>query len=483
MIRMALGLSACLFCGLLSGCASVIGSYPENTAPVKHAVAEKNYPQALKILTQNQARQNQDLDGVERGRVEQLSGNFKASEMAYHQVIQDVQQQQLEAKIQVHRVLETTGSLLGNDQMLPYRLKSYEIVFLYTYQALNYLGEGDLTDALVSIRQGQNEQSYIQQTHEAELLKAHQEAQKQGFDVNTEDHSQYFQTTMAAAKGIKSSFENAFFYYFSALLFDMQGDYNNAFVSIQRALALSPDNPEIQKFLIQILQQRSGNLDQMQRYLEKFGSSQALVTPIPEHSDLVAVIVEQGWVQPLSSITVPILTFTHDASQGGTLNFNGVMFSIPIYAKSSVVPLIAEVKIDHQRTTLPVLMSVKPLAAKALTEDYPIIIVREVLRVIAKQVLAAQVQRKGGLAGEVAVLVYNVVSSNADLRSWLTLPQDIQVWQDFLPLGPHRLSIEVNGVQESIPLDLQANTNVVIWAASVGPSLIVHRILVHQSSQ
>jgi hypothetical protein len=158
------------------------------------------------------------------------------------------------------------------------------------------------------------------------------------------------------------------------------------------------------------------------------------------------------------------------------LNFRGVLFSIPVYAKNSPQPALGSVSVDGETVGLPLLMNVKPLAAKALQDDYPILIVREVIRVIAKQIVAGGTEQGAGQNAGLLVSLLNLVSSNADLRSWLTLPQDVQVWQDFLPLGAHVLTISVNGHTQTASFTLEGQHALVLWAFDHSGGLVVRQI-------
>ena len=47
-----------------------------------------------------------------------------------------------------------------------------------------------------------------------------------------------------------------------------------------------------------------------------------------------------------------------------------------------------------------------------------------------------------GELGLFAAVIWNLVSENADLRSWLTLPSDAQILRTTLPAGSYKLALQ-----------------------------------------
>ena len=81
-----------------------------------------------------------------------------------------------------------------------------------------------------------------------------------------------------------------------------------------------------------------------------------------------------------------------------------------------------------------------PLAVKALEEEFPIIFIRQMARILSKAALSKNVQKGSSNLSFLATSLYNILSENADLRNWLLLPNTIQVFRRYVPVGNHEFS-------------------------------------------
>ncbi len=75
------------------------------------------------------------------------------------------------------------------------------------------------------------------------------------------------------------------------------------------------------------------------------------------------------------------------------------------------------------------------LAARALSEQMPGILTRQVARAVAKGTAAYAAENSNNGYVQLGVLLYNLFSEQADLRSWLTLPAHIQVLSAWVKPG------------------------------------------------
>jgi hypothetical protein len=94
------------------------------------------------------------------------------------------------------------------------------------------------------------------------------------------------------------------------------------------------------------------------------------------------------------------------------------------------------------------------MAVKALEEERVPMIVRQLLRARAKYEMEQQANRQDAVAG-FAAMVYNIVSEQADVRNWLTLPNNAQVKRLELAPGPQRIELSLQGMSRSVELDLK----------------------------
>jgi len=457
---------------LLTGCAtnSLFSPYPEQMKPIRKQLNQKGYAASIKTLNAQLNSADRDLYGMELGRVQQLSGDYNASIKTYGMVINDIQQQQLAAKIRGSTILAQTGSLMTNDNGLPYRVKNYELIFLYNYQVLNYLAEGDIADALVSVRQSDQQQQWYVQAHQYELQQAQQAAQQHNLNFNPFNYDSTHDT-YTLAKEVNDPMQNGFAYFLSGTLYEATGDYNDAFISFQNAIKVAPNNSFVRNKLLEVLEEGGGDSSQLPYYLKKFG----LKSPpaIPQNNGQLVVFYEQGLVPSLHSASFPFNI--QDASQ---------IFTFPIYTNSSAtIPTLAiSEQLNNKLSSLgqtQQLVNVQALAAKTLIDDYPIIFIREALRLTTQVAVLtsatdnANNSLSNDLANAFATSLYMTLMAGADLRSWLTLPHTVQAYQTYLPAAQISLILDQDGLKQVVPLTLKANKTTLVWVVNAHNNLQV----------
>ena len=81
-------------------------------------------------------------------------------------------------------------------------------------------------------------------------------------------------------------------------------------------------------------------------------------------------------------------------------------------------------------------------------------LIRQTLRAQAKHKMQQEANDKGGALLGVLVGAYNVLSENADLRSWLTLPRSAQIARLTLPEGAQTLTLDNT---QTVTVNIQRN--------------------------
>jgi len=111
--------------------------------------------------------------------------------------------------------------------------------------------------------------------------------------------------------------------------------------------------------------------------------------------------------------------------------------------------------------TVPI-CNVGALAARALEERMPGILTRQVARAVAKGAVAAAADNSGDGFSSLAVLLYNIISEQADLRSWLTLPAHIQILNAWVEPGTPTVSLGGGLWSEEVTLNAGKTTFVYV---------------------
>ena len=112
------------------------------------------------------------------------------------------------------------------------------------------------------------------------------------------------------------------------------------------------------------------------------------------------------------------------------------------------------------------------LAVKHLKEQVPKMIVRQVLRAVAKNELQRQSADHLGLAGQLVANIYNIVSESADRRSWLTIPHSGQALRINVKEGSRELTLRASNTTGKLKLDVKAGTTTFVRVVHVNNTLI-----------
>lgn len=426
MIFKLLKLNMLVIALLLSGC-SMFTSYPSKMKEVRVDMVE-NDPKAAQTEFIDEFSDKLDegeLNNLELARLAQFNDEPKKSQEIYAHVINTLAEQMLKAVVQFKKIFQNAEAVALNDKVLPYLVPDYEQTFVYTYQSINYLNQDDLTNALVSIRQLSQAQAWIAQ--QKKINKESQEGLKNRYKNNGDQGAEYtkaneYQQMLKTADTITNSYENGFGYYLSSILYQaFDNDFNDAFVSIKNTKRLLPDNPYVSDTYAQIEKGFNG------------------YPPFEEGQGRLVIIYQAGFVEPKRSFNLPIFL--------GPLGVQNI--SLPYYSSKGPEPIPANIIIkqndqiiDDKQTAL--LVNTKLMAIKSLTEQYPAIVAREVFRIIFKASATYALSRQEGNAGAVGWLVgtiYSVATSGADLRSWLLLPSNVQLYEKVYSDGEYKFQI------------------------------------------
>lgn len=441
------GVALLLAMALLSGCAtrSLFQPYPSQARAWTADMAADGPAPLLKKGADSR-------DGVlylqELGRVRQLGGAIDDSESAFRRAFGHYDEQDAAARLRASSLVSNTGALLVNDNARPYVAPDYERIFAHAYQALNYWRQNDVTATAVELRAAANEQRVAADRRDDEIADAQQAAREQ--DVRPNDFDSQFAGLDAAAGEVKASFQNAWTFYLSALFWEAHGEYNDALVDYKKALEIHPDSAMLQEDVARLSRAQDGR--------------------VARGTGLVAVVYEQGLVPARRELSLPIPT-PHG------------LFAVafPTYSaadKPRPAPLTVSVGAGEGGTTArtEVLTDVGGLAARHLREQLPGLLVRQTLRATTKYNLQKKANDDFGPVGAIITQIFNVVSEQADLRSWLSLPAYAQATRMMLPPGEHRLELSTPGGGASLTVPVVEQGVTVIHVVAT-PGRLITRVL------
>ena len=443
----------------MGGCAftSLFNSYPSQAESFQHAISisgSKQNPTTLAVLAElNEERESADamLYMMERGRINQLNSLFSDSKTDFELVIAGFEGQDLESTVKIDKTLAQGATLLTNDNAIPYKGAGYERIFTHHHQAFNYLGQNDLDGASVEFRKVALEQRILLEKYEKEVTEAYKEAEENELDLNT--LSSEFSGLDNVAGKVKSSFQNAYTFYASGAFWESRGDFNAAWVDYKKAFEINSNNTYLKQDIARVAKKLGEQPEQTELNEAKAGQGS------------VVVFFEDGFVPAKSEIKIPIPTF-----DGGLISL-----AFPYY-ETNAWPVSTSLRaIDGQFNELgisEVVVDVGALAVKNLKEQLPQLLVHQVLRGVAKYQLQKKSEEFGGSGAQILASIYNIISENADRRSWLTLPHTAQVMRFNLDAGKREINFSTAQTQTKLDIDITANRTIFVRVVNANNQLI-----------
>ena len=301
-------------------------------------------------------------------------------------------------------VSKEAASWVANDYMLPYRGADYEYVLINVFQALNYLALGNVNEALVDARDLDSKYQVI----EASALKA----KRRRFEDN--GFARMFMGFLHEATGRPDDRDSARLFYQQAktVYSEYYGGKYGPFLLNERLSALEGGAVDREKATVFVFQ------------LVGFSPLK-----VPE---IFIVPVDKGFIAQLA---FPKFSKRYYEARQGVL--------------------IAEAESGAKfRVSTELGVSIEDLAVKDLESRKASVLSKAILRPALKYFVERKqkenVEKKyGRVAAEFFGLfsnLYNVFSEQADLRSWQTLPAEIQVAR--LELDPGRYHVRFQHLAE-----------------------------------
>ncbi|WED27823.1 hypothetical protein L3V77_06185 [Vibrio sp. DW001] len=435
-------------CSTLSA-GNLFSHYSAQNRDVYTAVESGQYKKAVDLLPDYIA--GDILDNMEKGRVNLLNRTYEESKAFLESSEYAVREQQDQAVVSISESASSIGSLAVNDNLNSYYPADYELGFLHLYLALNYLSENSLEGALVEVRKANQVQEKAKKTREADLASAESDMRKDGLSPNL---GSVLSKYPDAGKQLQAV-QNGYLLFLSGLLYETSGELNNAYVDYRRALAVMPSNSEIIDSTIRVAR-KLGMREDLSKLVKQYGDRK----PLAKNKARLIVIDEQGvvfskqgWKQPL-----PIYT------KGQWAYFT---MSLPYYP-SQVSREFATLKINGKSVSKSKLVDVNLMAQQDLTERMPTILLRQALRVVAKEQIRRETTN-GDDIGNLLVNVWNVFTEQPDTRSWQTLPANVYSSSDVVDPGNYTIDVG----SQNYDVTAGEGRTVLVWVSRQGSNATI----------
>lgn len=447
---------------MASGCANLsagnlFSHYSDQNQEVYQAVVTGEYAKAK--LLQSPDVGGEILGNFEKGRLSFLAQDYPTSLSALESGERAVRTQQDRAIISVSETATSVGSIAVNDNLQDYHPADYELGFLHLYLALNYLQKSDLEGALVEVRRANQVQEAARKAREKELQTAENDLKSQGMSANL--GSVLARYPDAGEK--LSAVQNGYLFYLSGLLYEASRDLNSAYVDYRRALAVMPDNRQV----IESTMYAAKNLGMSEdlRLLEKrYGKAPMSLS---KTQGRVIILDEQGVVEALTGwrIDLPI----YDSRD----RWGIYSLALPYYPNRGS-QRFAEVSLNGTELNSSTLADVNAMAQNDLNERLMSIVIRQAIRVWAKERIRKQAAQKGDDVGNLLFNVWNTLTEQPDTRSWQTLPAQVKTASQIVKPGTQRLNLGDQVYQFDVP----AQQTTLVWVSRQGAhSTVWHKQL------
>jgi len=461
--RLPVKLCIMMSVALLVGCSSIgitdlFFGYSHQMKQSRAAQLRGEFVKAeTSIIAVNSYHNNYALSQLEKARLQFLAGNWPASQKSFEKAYEQVSAQDQAAKVQISRGLKKASAVVTNDNAISYEVPSYEQGMLHSYQALNYLYQGSLEGALVEIRRANLVQERALETNQAELNEAQENMIDKG--VNNNSLQKNYPSMENLIGEVKNSYQNAFTFYLSGLLYEAGKQPNDAYIDYKRAIEIYPNNTYLQQDVLRLAKQL-GMFEDYASFEQKFGPYNA---NNKNNSSQVVVIFEQGIVNAKEEARLNLPIFdTHS-------DFKFFTFALPVYRGQLSRKMSLNININEKNYASQEIVRLQSLATKDLKDQLPGLVTRQAIRLIAKEQLRRNLKKSGGDVGNILASLYNVASERADTRSWSSLPDNVQIVRmQNLTAGHQTLLVSYAGKTETIEIDIAENSTTLINFTAIG---------------
>jgi len=456
---------ACLLPLILVAC-STLTHYPVETQDL---ISNYEGGRSDKAFEQADKRSKKGLNRLayllEAGMILHTQGRLEASNAEFSEAEEVMRHHEEKAVVSLSKGTAQAGSIFVNEKTLPYAGEPFEKVLVNTFMALNYLLLYDYEGARVEIRRSFARQKENERLRQKEYERLEDEAKRRGISSRQVFRAVdfHYQDQKEIVRRAKNLYEDAFAYYLSAIVYELNREYNDAYIDLKKAQDLRPGVPYVENDLLRMAI-RSGLSDELKENVNRPGRQPRMWDE--EQEGDVLIFFGSGMAprktQIKISIPIPDVGFIPLAFPKYETVPNPVQYGA-LYDRQGHL---------YGRTF--VLTDLEAIAIRNLDDQMTTLALKQVLRSAIKGAMAKTARDQGGWAGELAANLYNVITEQADLRCWQTLPQNMQVARVFLPSGRHELVFALHGQtggrvqQREFVLDIRPGETIFVSARS-GP--------------
>ncbi len=430
-------------CLALTGC-STFNNYPKTMETPLSAIRANDLKTAEASFPKKpEADVDTLLFSFEKGTFEHACADFEASNQAFKNVYAAYEDKQIGPKISISDTSKSGGALLLNEKLRTYRPDAYERLYMHSLWAMNYLMMADKDEAKVEIRRGYEQAQIIKEDKEKELAALKEKAQKDKVDADSQNNSintitqgVFTADELAAMQSnTVNPYENAYAHYLSGLVRELCGEYSDAYIDYENAYRVAPGSKLLQQQLAKAAK-RADNRERCAEWEKKFGPAQS---PAEDEGELFLAF-QCGLAAHKEEVRLTLPIPIQDP-ETGAMTVVLAPAAFPKYNKTNSRAACLEVMCDGQSLgKTETLADMDAIALRNFSDEMPRLVLRQVLRSAGKAATDYAAMKQGGaLSGLVKIM--NQITEQADLRSCLCAPANLQAMRFSLPEGEHNIEL------------------------------------------
>jgi len=439
----------------LTGCAT----YTAKMADLRPRLAAGDFDGALQTIDKNGGGHDVLLTWLERGLILHYADRYAESNEAFAAA------ERTADELFGRTLAEGAVSLLTSDTNVAYRARPYEMALVPYFKALNYHWLGQPDEAVVEARRA------------SQILARYVDATLGA--VREEDRAE-----LAKVRN------DAFLLWFSGMLYEADGELNDAFTAYRNASVAYEQNAgllglEAPPALATDLARVADRLGFGEELAQTAAACPSVFPPaagdslpdlaalragarwIPGRGELV-LLIETGYVPPLAQLRFDFPVFKNeshaDRDRWGWTLVTGygryqsysvgheVEYWVSVAAPElhdDAPPPYAGVRASAGTAggyaTGARAVNLARSARVTFDAEKPTILFRTILRGLTKYLASRGAEKVGGKSVGLLANLFGAATETADTRSWLTLPGQIHVLRIPLPPGAHDIKVELLG--------------------------------------
>lgn len=411
----------CVALVLMSACAS----YNQRTEKALRAFTGGRFEEA-RVAYAKDAQGADFLPAAEAGMVALTAGHWQEALAFLGAAAQAVKQVEAEALISPENAGELLLSWTLNETFRDYNGEGYERVMLHSALALAYLTQGQVEDVLVEVRLANA------------LLESEQELYEADYGAGGLGH------------------------YLSAVAYELVGEYDDAYIDYRRLEEKGLGGELTGRALVR-LSAALGRTEDQAMWEERFGPA------AQPSADAASVVVIAG---------VGLGPFKEEVRLTLLAGDGLVTWAVPAFEARPQQVSELVLSSPSGGVSTQVLEDVGAVAKHNLDDRITWLAARSTVRTFLKRELRQNLAKEHGDVGALAGDLFNLLTEQADLRAWRTLPDTWQAARLFLDPGAHELTLTARGGEQVYlgAFELEPGETMFVLARTLDTRLYAHAI-------